>query len=73
MQCYEYLAAVAAVANAIDTIPGEAHKIPYSVLADWMAQNDIEAEDLLDVSGAEIKALVEEMIQQDHPQMPHAA
>ncbi len=73
MQCYEYLAAVTAVANAIDSIPGERHNMPYSVIADWMAQNDIEAEDLLDVSGAEIKALVEEMIQQDHPQMPHAA
>lgn len=73
MQCYEYLAAVTAVANAIDTIPGERHRMPYSVVADWMAQNNIETEDLLDVSGAEIKALVEEMIQQDHPQMPHAA
>ncbi len=73
MQCYEYLAAVTAVANAIDTIPGEPRKMPYSVVADWMAQNDIEAEDLLDVSGAAVKALVEEIIQQNHPQMPHAA
>ncbi len=73
MHCYEYQAAVTAVANAIDKIPGERHRMPYSVIADWMAQNDIEAEDLLYVSGDEVKALVEEMIQQDHPQMPHAA
>ncbi len=73
MHCYEFLAAVTAVANAIDKIPGERHRMPCSVIADWMAQNDIEAEDLLYVSGDEVKALVEEMIQQDHPQMPHAA
>ena len=73
MQCYEYLAAVTAVANAIDTIPNEPHKIPYSVVADWMAQNDIEAEDLFEVSGPEVKALVEEVIQQNHSHVPHAA
>ena len=73
MHCYEYLAAVTAVANAIDEIPGERHRMPYSVIADWMAQNDIEAEDLLTGSGDEVRALVEEMIHLDHPQMPHAA
>jgi len=73
MQCYQYLAAVTAIANCIDSMPGIRHKMPYSVIAEWMAQNDIEAEDLLQESGDEVRALVEEMLEQSRPEMPHAA
>ena len=73
MQCYHYLAAVSAVANAIDTMPGERHHMPHSVIAEWMEQNGIDAEELLAISGDEVRALVAQVVQRDHPELPHAA
>ncbi len=73
MQSYQYLAAVTAVANTIDAMPGESHKMPYSVIAEWMEQNGIDAEDVLFVGGDEVRALVEEVIQQNSPKVPRAA
>lgn len=73
MQCYQYLAAITAVSNTIETLPGIQHKLPYSVIADWMAENDIEPEDVLHVSGDEVRAIVECLIVDSQPQVPHAA
>lgn len=73
MQCYRYLAAVTAIADSIDGLPGERGKMPYNVIAEWMAQNGIEADELLDIGGDEIRSLVEEAIQHNHPGMPDAA
>jgi hypothetical protein len=47
MQCYQYLAAITAVSNTIDNLPGTRHKMPHSVIANWMEENGIEAEDIL--------------------------
>ena len=47
MHCYQYLAAITAVANTIESIPGIHHKLPHSVIADWMEENEIEAEDVM--------------------------
>ena len=47
--------------------------MPPSVVADWMAENDIEPEAVLLVSGDEVKAIVESLIYQNQPQIPHAA
>jgi len=73
MHCYRYLAAVNAVANTIESCNGAGQKLPYSVVADWMEENGIEAEDVLLVAGSEVKAIVESLLQQDQPQLPHAA
>jgi len=73
MQCYQYLAATTAVANALDSIPGIDHRLPHSAIADWMAVNDIEAEDLLFASREQVEAIVESLIQKSQPRLPHAA
>ena len=73
MQCYQYLAAVTAVTNTIDTFPGIRHRLPYAVVADWMAENDIEPEDILLVSGDAVRAIVANLVEQNQPDMPHAA
>jgi hypothetical protein len=73
MQCYQYLAAITAVANTLDSIPGIDHKLPHSVIADWMAVNDIEAEDVLNASREQVTAIVESLIQENRPRIPHAA
>jgi hypothetical protein len=73
MQCYQYLAAITAVSNTIETLPAVRHRLPHSVIADWMEENGIEAEDLLLVSGAEVRAIVADLVEQNQPRMPHAA
>ncbi len=73
MQCYQYLAAITAVSNTIDNLPGTRHRMPHSVIADWMEENGIEAEDILLVSGPEVRAIVMDLVEQNQPRMPHAA
>lgn len=73
MQCYQYLAAITAISNTIETLPGTRYKLPHSVIADWMEENDIEPEELLLVSGTEVRAIVESLIEDSQPQVPHAA
>ena len=73
MHCYQYIAAVSAVANTVESCCGAGHKLPYSVVADWMEENGIEAEDVLLVSGSEVRAIVESLLRQDQPHLPHAA
>jgi len=73
MHCYQYLAAVNAVATTIESCPGAGKKLPYSVVADWMEENGIEPEDILLISGDEVRAIVESVIRRDQPHLPHAA
>ncbi len=73
MQCYRYLAAITAVSNSIETLPGTRHKLPHCVIADWMEENGIEPDDVLLVSGGEVRAIVECLIVDSQPQIPHAA
>ncbi|HKJ50300.1 MAG TPA: hypothetical protein VKB27_02300 [Gammaproteobacteria bacterium] len=73
MHCYQYLAAVNAVATTIESCPGAGTKMPYSVVADWMEENGIEPEEILLISGDEVRAIVESVIHRDQPHLPHAA
>jgi hypothetical protein len=73
MQCYQYLAAITAVANTIESIPGVHHKLPHSVIAEWMAENEIEAEDVLFASREQIDATVESLIRESQPRILRAA
>lgn len=73
MHCYRYLAAVGALSEAIDSLPNTEHRLPYSILADWMEENGIDADELLQVSGEEVRTIVETIISQHQPPLPHAA
>jgi len=73
MHCYRYLAAVSAVADTIESCSGSGQKLPYSVVADWMEETGIDADEILLVSGSEVRAIVEGLLQQDQPRLPHAA
>ena len=67
MQCYQYLAAVTTVANALEAFPETRHKLPLSVVVDWMAENDIDPEDLVFASASEVRARTAIQIQQNRP------
>jgi hypothetical protein len=73
MQCYQYLAAITAVANTIESIPGIPHKLPHSVIADWMEDNDIEAQDVLFATREQIDTIVESLLRDNQPRILHAA
>ena len=73
MQCYKYLAATISIAKVLESIPGPSHKLPFSVVADWMDENNIEAEDVLLATDDEVRAIVENLVQLGQPDMPHAA
>lgn len=73
MQCYQYLAAVTTVANALEAFPEIRHKLPLSAIADWMAENDIEPEDLESATASEVRSKIEILIQQNQPHIQIAA
>ena len=73
MQCYQYLAAVTAVATALEAFPENRHKLPLSAIADWMAENDIESEDLAFATASEVHAKIEILIKQNQPHIRIAA
>ena len=73
MHCYQYLAAITAVANTIESIPGIHHKLPHSVIANWMEANEIEAEDVMFASRDQIAAAIESLIRDNQPRILHAA
>jgi len=65
MQCYQHLAATIAVSNTPESLPGIRHKLPFSVIANWMDENGIEVEDILFASAGAIKAQVEPLVRQN--------
>lgn len=73
MQCYQYLAAVTAVANALEAFPEIKHKLPLSAVADWMAENDIEPEDLVFATASEVRTKTAILIQHNQPHIRIAA
>ena len=73
MHCYRYLAAVARIADSIESLPATESRIPLSVIADWMEDHGIEPDEVLAVSGEEVRAIVEHAIGGDLPHLPHAA
>ena len=73
MQCYRYLASTLSIANALEKIPGAPKKLPLSVVADWMEENHLDADDPFLVSEDAIRATVEQLVQLDRPHILHAA
>ena len=73
MQCYKTYAATILIANMLEVMPEVRRKLPYSVIAEWMAQNDIQPEDVFQVEPEAMKALLVHLIEKDYPQFPNAA
>jgi len=73
MQCYQYLAAVTAIANALEAFPEISHKLPLSAIANWMAENNIEPEDLIFATASEVHTKIAILIQQNQPRIRIAA
>ncbi|MBT8436381.1 MAG: hypothetical protein KJP11_03335 [Gammaproteobacteria bacterium] len=73
MQCYQHLAATIAVSHSLESLLGVRHKLPLSVIADWMEENRIEVEDLLFATTDDIKAQIEPLLRQSEPLLQRAA
>jgi len=73
MQCYQYLAAVVAVANILQAFPETRRKFPLNAIADWMAENGIEPEDLAIETASEGRTRIEILIKQNQPHIRKAA
>lgn len=71
MHNYRYLASIMSVANALESIPGTPKKLPPNVVADWMEQNQLEAEEVLEVNGDELRFRIENLVRPDHSNIPH--
>ncbi len=71
MQNYRYLASIMSVANALEAIPGAPKKLPPAVVADWMEENHLDAEDVLGTSSDELRFTIENLVQPDHRNFPH--
>ena len=73
MHCYQYLAATVAVANIIERIPGIYHRLPLCLIADWMTENEIEADDVLCATPGAIEARIEDLVHRKQPRIQQAA
>ena len=69
MQCYQFLAATIAVARTVDSMPGTAHQLPYGVIANWMADNDIDTDELLNASSEAIETRIKPLLQTNQPHL----
>ena len=73
MQCYKTYAAITIIANYLEVMPAVGRKLPHVAVADWMAQNDLEPEDVLYTTPAAIKARLASLVAGDRPHLPAAA
>lgn len=72
MHCYKTFAATTLIANMFEILPEIGRKLPHVVIAEWMAQNDIEPEDVLYAESDVIKAKLVSLIKYSRPQISHA-
>ena len=73
MHCYQTLAAATLIANLFETLPEIGRKLPHAAIAEWMAQNEIEPEDVLYSAPDAAKAKVIGLLEHNQPQIPRAA
>ena len=73
MHCYKTYAAITIVANYFEIMPAVGRKLPHAAIADWMAQNDIEPEDVLYAAPETVKARLTSLVDGDLPRLPNAA
>ena len=70
MQCYKTYAATLIIASYLEIMPEYGRKLPHAQITDWMEQNDIEPEDVLNSTPQAIKKWLAEMAAHN---LPHAA
>ena len=73
MHCYKTFAATTLIAHMFEILPEIGRKLPHAAIAEWMAQNDIEPEDVLYVAPEVVKAKLVSLIEHNRPQISHAA
>ena len=73
MQCYKMYAATTVIANFLEVMPEVGRKLPHAAIADWMAQNDIEPEDVLYATPQAVKAQLASLVESSRPRLPTAA
>ncbi|MCG6889389.1 MAG: hypothetical protein LJE92_07370 [Gammaproteobacteria bacterium] len=73
MQSYHTYAAITLIANTFEILPEIRCKLPNSMIAEWMAQNGIEPEDVLYDRPDVVKAKLIALVKKNRPQTPHAA
>ncbi len=62
MQCYKMFAATTLIANIFEVLPEVGRKLPHAAIAEWMAINNIEPEDVLYASPEEVKKKLVDLI-----------
>ena len=73
MQCYKTYAATTIVANYLEIMPEVGHKLPHASIAEWMGENNIEPEDVLNSTPQAIKKRLARLIEHSRPCLPNAA
>ena len=73
MHCYKTLAAATLIANQFENMPQVGRKLPHAVVAEWMAQNDIEPEDVLYKAPDVVKTKLLSLLENSRPQISRAA
>ena len=73
MQSYRKFAAITLIANTFEILPEIRCRLPHSIIAEWMAQNDIEPEDVLYARPDVVKTKLVSLVKSNRPQFPHAA
>ena len=73
MQCFKTYAATLIIAGYLDSMSESCRKLPHAAIADWMEQNDIEPEDVLNTTPQAIKKWLSQLPPQNLPTLSNAA
>ena len=73
MQCLKTYAATVIIADYLERMPEFGRKLPYTAVADWMAQNDIEPDDVLNTTPQAIKKWLKQLAPKSLPKLSTAA
>ena len=67
MDCYKTFAATTLIANVFEIMPEIGRRLPLAVIAEWMAKNNIEPEDVLYAAPDVVKAKLASLIEHNRP------
>jgi hypothetical protein len=73
MQCFKTYAATLIIADYLERMPECGRKLSQAAVADWMALNDIEPEDVLNTTPQAIKKWLRQLAPQKLPNLSNAA
>lgn len=73
MQCLKTYAASVIIADYLESMPEYGRKMSYAAIADWMAQSDIEPEEVLYTTPQAIKKWLRQLAPQNLPNLSSAA